>query len=166
MKDITEFFEATTHQHFKDIANLANIIWHEHYVPIIGIEQVEYMVKNFQSAEAMYQQFQEGYEYFMLKHNNCFVGYVSIKKQEDCLFLSKIYVSKDFRGKKIGKSAIEFVQSKAVELNCKSMILGVNKFNTNAIKAYEAMGFKIVDAMKTNIGNGFFMDDFKMEKSL
>jgi diamine N-acetyltransferase len=163
---MTEFLIATTKQHFEDIAALANIIWREHYIPIIGLEQVDYMVKNYQSADAMYSQYEEGYIYFKVHYNKQFVGYVSIKKQEDNLFLSKIYISKDFRGQKIGKSAMEFVQAKAIEMNCKSITLGVNRFNVNSIKAYEAMGFKIVGEMITDIGNGFVMDDYKMENVL
>jgi len=163
---MTEFLPATTKQHFKDIAALANIIWREHYTSIIGFEQVDYMVKNYQSEEAMYAQYKDGYSYFKVNNNNQFVGYISIKKDEDSLFLSKIYVSKDFRGKKIGKSAMEFVQAKAIEQNCKSITLGVNRFNVNSIKAYEAMGFKKIGEMITDIGNGFVMDDYKMEKTL
>ncbi len=163
---MTEFLIASTKQHFEDIAALADIIWREHYIPIIGVEQVNYMVKNYQSADAMYSQYNDGYIYFKVHHNNQFVGYISIKKQDDSLFLSKIYVSKDFRGQKIGKSAMEFVQSKAIEMNCKSINLAVNRFNINSIKAYEAMGFKTIGETITDIGNGFFMDDYKMEKLL
>ncbi len=163
---MTEFLIATTKQHFEEISALAAIIWREHYTSIIGFEQVDYMVKNYQSAHAMYSQYKDGYSYFKVYHNKQFVGYVSIKKQGDSLFLSKIYVSKDFRGQKIGKSAMEFVQAKAIEMNCKSITLSVNRFNVNSIKAYEAMGFKIVEEMITDIGNGFVMDDYKMDKVL
>ncbi|MFH4965592.1 GNAT family N-acetyltransferase [Gaetbulibacter sp. M235] len=163
---MTEFLQAITKQHFEEISALANIIWQEHYTSIIGFEQVDYMVKNYQSAEVMYSQYNDGYSYFKVYHDNQFVGYISIKKQEDSLFLSKIYVSKDFRGQKIGKSAMEFVQAKAIEMNCKSITLCVNRFNVNSIKAYEAMGFKTVGEMITDIGNGFVMDDYKMEKVL
>lgn len=161
---MTNIINATTKQQFEAIASLANIIWREHYIPIIGVEQVDYMVKNFQSAEAMFSQFKEGYEYYMIYYNNQFVGYVSIKKQEETLFLSKIYISKEFRGKKIGNSAMKFIEEKALETNCKTISLAVNKFNLNSIEAYKAMGFKIVKEMITDIGNGFIMDDYKMEK--
>lgn len=162
---MTEFVKATSKKHFEAIASLAAIIWREHYIPIIGVEQVEYMIKNFQSAEAMYSQSREGYQYFMVYHNKQQVGYVSFKKQEDSLFLSKIYVSKDYRGQRIGKTAIAFVEKNALEMKCKSITLGVNKFNTNSIAAYEAMGFKNLGSMVTDIGNGFIMDDYKMEKT-
>jgi ribosomal protein S18 acetylase RimI-like enzyme len=161
---MTNFSIATTKTQFADIAQLADIIWREHYIPIIGLEQVDYMIKNYQSAEAMYSQFIDGYRYFMIYCNDQFVGYISIKKEDKSLFLSKIYVSKEYRGKKIGKSSMDFVQEKALEMHCKSITLGVNRFNVNAIEAYKAMGFKIIEEMITDIGNGFIMDDYKMEK--
>lgn len=159
-----KFLTATTRKQFADIAQLADVIWREHYIPIIGLDQVDYMVKNFQSAEAMYAQFINGYHYFMIYSNDQFIGYISIKKEGDSLFLSKIYVSKDYRGKKIGQSAMDFVQEKALEMHCKSITLGVNRFNVSAIAAYKAMNFKISGEMITDIGNGFIMDDYKMEK--
>ena len=163
---MNKFILATTQQQFKDISALADVIWREHYTPIIGGDQVDYMIKNYQSAEAMYSQYIDGYQYFMVYYNNQLVGYLSFKKQEDSLFLSKIYVSKDFRGKKIGKAAMLFVQEKAMSMHCKSITLGVNRFNVNSIAAYEKMGFKNVGEMITDIGNGFIMDDYKMEKPL
>ena len=161
---MTNFSIATTKTQFADIAELADIIWREHYIPIIGSEQVDYMMKNYQSAEAMYSQFIDGYHYFMIYYNDQFVGYISIKKEEESLFLSKIYISKEYRGKKIGTSAMNFIEDKAIEMNCKSITLGVNRFNVNTIEAYKAMGFKIIGEMITDIGNGFIMDDYKMEK--
>jgi len=157
---------ASTKQDFKDIASLANIIWREHYIPIIGVEQVDYMIENFQSSGAMYVQFIDGYEYYMIYHQNELVGYISVKKQKDSLFLSKIYIVKDFRGQGFGKQAMDFVSNRAVQLKCKSVSLGVNRFNVNSIEAYKKMGFKVVGEMITDIGSGFVMDDYKMEKSL
>ena len=139
---MTEFVKATTKQHFQAISNLASIIWHEHYIPIIGEEQVIYMLKNLQSSQVMYSQFQNGYVYFMVMHKAQLVGYISIKQQQDNLFLSKIYISKDFRGQKIGKKAILFIEEKGREMGCKSIKLDVNKFNKNTIAAYETFGFK------------------------
>jgi ribosomal protein S18 acetylase RimI-like enzyme len=91
---------------------------------------------------------------------------MSIKRQEKSLFLSKIYVSKNYRGKKIGKTAMAFVEAKAMKMQCKSITLTVNKYNVNSIAAYETMGFKNMGEMITDIGEGFIMDDYKMEKLL
>mgnify|MGYP000589689845 CR=1 FL=1 len=155
---------ARTKEEFEHISMLADKIWREHYTPIIGAKQVDYMVKNYQSATAMYAQYLEGYEYYTIHLEHVLMGYLATKKQEESLFLSKIYIDKDFRGQQFGKQAMDFVIKKAISLNCKSVSLGVNRFNTSAIEAYKAMGFKNVGEMITDIGNGFIMDDYKMVK--
>ena len=44
--------------------------------------------------------------------------------------------------------------------------LNVNKNNSKAIRAYERNNFVNIESVKIDIGNGFFMDDFVMEKTL
>ena len=89
---MTDFKLATTKTHFNAIAKLANIVWHEHYLPIIGKAQVEYMVAKFQTCQAMQQQANEGYEYYIITYKSENVGYLSVKKNNNDLFLSKIYL--------------------------------------------------------------------------
>ncbi len=46
------------------VESLAYSIWREHYTPIIGRHQVEYMLEKFQSKEALLNQIEkEGYIY-------------------------------------------------------------------------------------------------------
>jgi RimJ/RimL family protein N-acetyltransferase len=154
-------------QDFKVIANLAKEIWTEHYTPIIGRDQVAYMLDKFQSTEAIESQIvNNGYNYFIIYDENTLVGYLSIKKEAHLLFLSKIYISKSFRGQGYGKIAMNFIEHQAKELNCNRIYLTVNKYNTNSIKAYEKIGYKKIEALVMDIGNGYVMDDFKMEKTL
>ena len=102
----------------------------------------------------------------MVELNNQFIGYVSVKEEKSELFLSKIYLLKDYRGKKIGKAALEFIEKIAKQLNLKNLKLTVNKYNLNAIKIYKHLGFKIKRNVVIDIGNGFVMDDFEMVKAL
>jgi len=149
------------------IAQLADTIWRHHYIPITGIGQVEYMLNKYQSADAISKQIEEdGFEYFILTFEKNAVGYISIKKEKATLFLSKIYVLSDYRGKKIGKTAMQFIENKAKEYHLKTIMLTVNKGNVNSIKAYEKLGFVNVGALVKDIGDGFVMDDYKMEKTI
>jgi len=157
---------AKNKSNFKIIADLASKIWTEHYTPIIGSNQVEYMLKKFQSVLAIENQIAEGYEYSTLYFDEIPVGYISIIKRENVLFLSKIYILSSARGKGIGKFAMNFIEQKARELKLASITLTVNKNNVNSIKAYEKMGFKNRGVQIADIGNGFVMDDFLFEKKL
>jgi RimJ/RimL family protein N-acetyltransferase len=65
-----------------------------------------------------------------------------------------------------GKKAVQFAEKVAKELDLNKIALTVNKNNVNSIKAYEKIGFKNVGSVIQDIGNGFVMDDYKMEKTL
>ena len=163
---MTKFTLANTELDYNTIASLAEIIWKEHYIPIIGIQQVDYMLEKFQSAKAIQQQILEGASYYIISHEDTNVGYLSFSKKKDSLFLSKLYVLSSSRGKGIGKSAMDFIQDNAEKKGFTSISLTVNKYNTASIKAYEKMGFKKMKAIVMDIGNGYIMDDFLMEKKL
>ena len=146
------------------VADLASIIWNEHYVPIIGQEQVNYMVRSFQSAEAIEKQINnEKYEYYLIDHHSKPSGYISIKRTGDELFLSKFYIIKEKRGTGLGKEGLNFIIGRAKELEAKAIILTVNKYNVNSIKAYDKMGFKNTGSIVSDIGAGFVMDDYTMK---
>lgn len=162
-----QFKLATNKFDYKAISKLAKEIWTEHYTSIIGINQVSYMLSKFQSEYAIEKQItKESYQYYLISDENSYLGYISIKKEKNALFLSKIYISKIFRGKGIGKIAMNFIDNQATKLNCQKIYLTVNKYNTNSIKAYEKIGFIKTEELIINIGNGYVMDDYKMEKHL
>jgi RimJ/RimL family protein N-acetyltransferase len=49
-------------------------------------------------------------------------------------------------------------------MGCTHLQLRVNKANSPAIRAYQRAGFTFLDDVCTDIGSGFVMDDFRMEK--
>ena len=75
------------------------------------------------------------------------------------MFLSKLYVKKEFRHKGIGKAVFEKIK----DFGFDKIQLTVNKYNKNTIDAYLKYGFKIIDSVVSDIGNGFVMDDYIME---
>lgn len=159
-----QFQEAYNKQQLDLIENLADVIWHEHYTPIIGKDQVLYMLDKFQSTDTMLEQIKSGYRYYSIEQNNVVVGYLSYEKRDRTLFLSKIYLLKELRGKGIGRQAINFVMQVAKKLNCNKVGLTVNRFNVDSIKAYKKAGFIIAGELVQDIGNGYVMDDYLMEK--
>ncbi|MFL1012821.1 GNAT family N-acetyltransferase [Flavisericum labens] len=152
--------------HFLKIEELADVIWREHYIPIVGKPQIDYMLEKFQSADAVKDQIAKEFEYYLLKYNQTHVGYISVKREEHALFLSKIYILSAYRGRKIGKVAIQFVEEKARNYQLGQVRLTVNKHNTKAIEAYTNLGFENVGPLVTDIGQGFIMDDYQLVKSV
>jgi len=150
----------------KIVEQLAYEIWTQHYTSIIGIDQVEYMLENFQSFEAIEKQISEGMEYFLLFFEREPIGYMASKPEDEDMFLSKIYVLSKMRGKGIGGYAMNYLETKAKGMGCRNLSLTVNKKNTDSIRAYEKLGFINVRPLQTDIGKGFIMDDYFMRKQL
>lgn len=146
------------------VVNLAYEIWNEHFIPIIGKAQVDYMLEKFQSRKAVTEQIENGFLYYLIGINNDSIGYIGIHPKQEALFLSKIYIRSSDRGKGYGRKAIQFLEKLAQEKGLRRITLTVNKNNTDTIKAYEKFGFRNLGSVVQNIGNGFIMDDYGMEK--
>ncbi len=59
---------------------------------------------------------------------------------------------------------MRFVETLARERGLRKIVLTVNKNNTGAIRAYQKIGFRNVGSLVQDIGSGFVMDDYAMEK--
>lgn len=148
----------------KDFAELTSEIWHEYWTCILSDEQIDYMVDKFQSENAITNQINnENYTYFYIMYDNQKTGYIGLSNKHDYLFLSKLYLKKDYRHKGLGKKAFDFIKQFAENNGYNKIQLTVNKYNENTINAYNKWGFKTIDSVVTDIGNGFVMDDFIME---
>lgn len=160
--------EVKNQQGIRDIESLANQIWPEYYIPMIGASQVDYMLKHFQSASAISAQIKEGYRYFLIRADNEYVGYFSIyiyeKKGE--LFISKLYIKSNQRGKGFGKQAMGFIEAFARGKTLTEITLMVNKTNFSARQFYEQNGFINTAPVVKDIGGGFVMDDYLYTKKL
>lgn len=164
-----EFVPVTSARQINLCERLAYDIWQEHYVPIIGLKQVNYMLENFQSAEAIGKQIvDEQYAYFLIKLEEIFIGYFSLQTdpEDNSLFLSKIYLLSGQRGRGLGRQTFDYIQKLAKEADCQRIHLTVNKNNKETISFYESCGFTNTGSVVQDIGEGYVMDDFKMEKSL
>ncbi len=160
-----QFQENTASGDWERIASLAAEIWTEHYTPLIGAEQVRYMLDRFQSAEAIRLQVaDEGYRYFTVGENGDFFGYCALKQEDDgTLFLSKFYIAKSFRGRGAGRSLLRFALSRFAPAPTAQVWLTVNKHNAASLAAYDKLGFSVVGEIVADIGNGFCMDDYRLE---
>ena len=147
-----------------DLASLASKIWHEYFPIILSNEQIDYMVDKFQSVHAMKDQISHGYHYYFINLDGKRIGYTGLEPEGDALFISKVYLMKDYRGRGLGSETIKNIFIMCETEGFRSAYLTVNKNNKKAISAYQRNGFVTVRSQVTDIGNGFVMDDYVMEK--
>lgn len=152
-----------------ELAHLAADIWREHYTPMIGRAQVEYMLEKYQSEEKILSDVStNGYRYFMAYDDDNMVGYCAAKPEYEKkgLLLSKFYVEKSNRGRGISRRMHDKLIEVAAEEGLSYIWLTVNKRNYDSIDIYKKLGFAIVEELITDIGSGFSMDDYKMRMEL
>lgn len=166
MNDI-KLVKAETDDQLNRIAAIADKIWHEFFPCIISEGQIDYMVEKFCSFEAMKENIaSDGYIYYFIKKGGNDIGYTAVKPDGDRLFLSKIYLKKEERGKKYARAVMNAHMSYAREHDLRAIWLTVNKHNDSSIAAYKAMGFTVIGEGVADIGSGYVMDDYYMELAL
>lgn len=153
--------EVQTEQQIEAAAALADEIWHEWFPSILSAEQIDYMVDKFQSVRAMTEQIGDGYIYYILRKGDVRIGYTAIRPDPDGrLFLSKIYIKKEYRGNGYASEVFAFLKAYCREHGLSAIWLTVNKHNDNSIAVYKKSGFRIIGEDVTDIGNGYVMDDY------
>lgn len=165
------FVPVTRPDQVTTVAALAHEIWYEYYVPLIGRAQVDYMVARFQTPQAMQAQIDQGHEYFLVQQQldsgkRFDIGYCALQEQPGrVMFLSKFYLHHAARGSGTGRRCMEFIEGLARRRGLSLLWLTVNKGNP-AVQAYQRLGFRIAAELVMDIGGGFVMDDYRMEKAL
>jgi GNAT superfamily N-acetyltransferase len=157
------FQSVTTSEEIQELAVVIRKIWSEVFTPIIGSEQVAYMLATYQSPDRIQQEIEEGVIYLVLRSENEIIGYTAYEEKVDRLYLSKLYLTASMRGKGLSSQLFDWYESLA---DGKTLFLNVNKGNQQAIAVYEHRGFVRVGERTVDIGNGFVMDDYIYEKNL
>lgn len=152
-----------TKDQMRIVDQLVKDIWPEIYTPIIGTEQVNYMLETYQSLENIQKEIAQGDQYFILMADDQPVGYTAYRASSDEIYLSKLYLSERTRGQGYGKQVFACYDQLAAG---KKIRLNVNKYNQRAIAVYEHQGFQCVEACQNDIGQGYIMDDYVYLKDL
>lgn len=149
------------------LADLASVIWHEYFTSLISYEQIEYMIDKFQSYHALKKAIEEEhYTYFLAYENDMLIGYCGVRPEQDRLFLSKLYLHKDVRGKGYASLLLQKAITFANECHKQTIYLTCNKYNDHSLAVYQSKGFYNIDSVQTDIGCGFIMDDYVLQLDL
>ncbi|MFO1476990.1 MAG: GNAT family N-acetyltransferase [Verrucomicrobiota bacterium] len=151
------------------IARLAAEIWRVCYAAILAPGQIDYMLARMYSLDAMREEMQgRGIRYDLLFEGGVAGGFASYGPESaPGLFkLHKIYLRPELQGRGLGSLLLRHCEAEARRLGGRRLMLNVNKGNARAIAAYQRNGYKIAREVVADIGGGYVMDDFVMEKVL
>ena len=149
------------------IRELTFRVWPQTYQSILSPAQIDYMLDMMYSVSSLQKQINEqGCNFIVVYENGNPVGFASYSEEEPKRWkLNKIYILQNQQGKGTGRFVIDYIIDKIKKQKATSLFLQVNK-NNNAKTFYERLGFTEVDFISLDIGNGYFMNDYIMEKDL
>ena len=151
------------------LCSLARVIWRHHYPPIIGMAQTEYMLAQRYDPAVIRQELARADAWWdTLKDEGSLVAFSScfVLEPDRALKIDKLYVHPSRQRRGHGGALLEHALQRAARLKLSRLELAVNKRNTAAIDAYRKHGFRIRDAVVKDIGGGFVMDDYIMEREV
>lgn len=142
-------------------------VWPQTYALILTPDQISYMLEMMYSSDSLIQQMTiEGCQFIIIYEDGNPVGFASYAETEPHNWkLHKIYVLPDQQGKGVGKKLIDHIIEQIKKKDGRSLKLQVNR-NNKAKDFYERLGFHVAEIADFDIGNGFYMNDYVMEKKL
>lgn len=151
------------------ISALAREIWFAHYPGIISTEQIEYMLaQRYEPRIIVAELWRDGVWWDKLRFGREIAGFSSYFLTDAAgeMKLDKLYVHPDRQRRGHGGAMIGRACEIARSAGCTRMVLAVNRMNRSAIAAYRRHGFEVKCAVVKDIGGGFVMDDYIMERRL
>ena len=155
-------------EHLPALAELAGVIWRQHYPGIISNAQIEHMLGKMYALDTLREEIQSrGIRFYRLLAGGRFGGFASLGSTAAAgvMKLHKLYLLPELHGRGLGSLLLKHCETEARRLGARRLILAVNKRNTKAIAAYQRNGFAVAESVITDFGGGFVMDDFIMAKA-
>ncbi|MEI6737475.1 MAG: GNAT family N-acetyltransferase, partial [Pseudomonadota bacterium] len=158
-----------------DIAAIKNIAfetWPVAYGEILSPAQMGYMLEMMYSSSALTMQIEQKHHCFMLAlermESQSAIGFASYEldyQKTPKTKLHKLYCLPSSQGQGTGAALVHAVANIARQAAQTALTLNVNK-NNKATGFYARQGFHIIGQEDIDIGEGFMMEDFIMERPL
>jgi RsiW-degrading membrane proteinase PrsW (M82 family)/ribosomal protein S18 acetylase RimI-like enzyme len=148
------------------IRDMAYKIWPVTYGGILTKDQLDYMLDLLYSEKKLGEDMEKGIQFAMLYDGVAPIGFASIGMTEPQVYkLHKLYVMPGYQGKGAGRFIINELIKVIKRKGAATLLLNVNR-NNPAKSFYEKLGFTVIKEEDVDIGNGYFMNDYVMEKKI
>lgn len=163
------FEQLNTPDALQIVRDIAADIWPKTFSNILSREQIVYMMEMMYAPAVMEKELADGYRFEIIRVDDIPAGYMvwsAYPAHPGTAKLHKLYLLQEYHRQGIGSAMLTHVAARAEAAGFSRLRLNVNKNNEAAKRSYLRNGFSTVESVKIDIGNGFFMDDFVMEKAL
>jgi GNAT superfamily N-acetyltransferase len=151
------------------IRSIALRTWPVTFAGILSGEQIEYMLAWLYSEASLHGQLHaQGHTFLLAQVGDAYAGFASCEpnyKDMGKTKLHKLYVLPEAQGHGVGRALVDAVTEIAVRHGNGALLLNVNRRNV-AIRFYGRFGFEVIAEENIPIGNGFFIEDYVMEKTI
>lgn len=151
------------------ISVLARKIWHAHYPAIITTAQIDYMLAQRYTPEALRESLKNSFWFGAWedtgKPDLRLIGFAQCfpEASPSTWKLDKLYIDPAMQRQGIGRQLLGRVCRQVLDADANRLVLRVNRHNHIALAAYARYGFQITGEDVLDIGNGFVMDDYLLE---
>lgn len=154
--------QAKTPSDFKKIQAMAKDIWPEVYKDVIPPEQIAFLLEKYFSFKGLDKYRKDGYKYFFVDDGKEYAGFMAFKEYKDFIYLDKLYILKEKRHQHLGGLCFDYLSS----TYRKDIRLNVNQNNKNAVQAYLASGFEVLEKQTIPLPGGMVNCDYVMVRRL
>lgn len=152
------------------IREMAYITWPKAYETILSPAQLDYMLDMFYAPDSIARQMDQLNHVFYIAEDDHkipvgFASFSAAPNNKKHFHLHKLYVVPDRQKSHAGRHLAERVIREVAYLGGESLQLNVNRHNP-ALGFYKKLGFAIIREEDNDIGRGYFMNDYVMEKKI
>lgn len=146
---------AFTKKDFETVYDFMRPLWLETYGAILPKQQIEFLLNQYFSLEALDCFRAKGYQYRKIDD----VGVLVFVERETEVYIDKLYLLPSARGKGYPPQ----IFNELLTLG-KDLVLNVNQGNERAVHCYQKNGFIIDEKIAIQLGHGMVNYDFVMRK--
>ena len=150
------------------LVQLAQRIWRVHYADMISTAQIEYMLTQRYRPDLIGAQLADPAQRWLIaEEDGGLIGFAHVCRVDaTSAKLDKLYVAPEQQRRGVGRALFAAAQDWARADGCGMLTVRANKANRQALAAYARYGFSMSGEVVEDIGGGFIMDDYQLEKPL
>lgn len=135
---------------------LAHIIWPACFHIFLSEKQIGAMLDSIYSIDALTQEIQDqNHQFWLASADGRDVGFASAYRDNDTIWIKKLYILPEMHGKGLGRALIKAAQE---YFSLQKLALYVNEHNNPAVESYRRMGFTIKEKVPVTMGPYEFRD--------